>query len=201
MIFLLFACSDYRVYTPPPAPVADPPGADPDALFGEPPDWNSCNQGFYGQYQNLEDSVQVLEGEEAVDPEAVDWWDVSRRAFLRDDASLEFGDAWWPVDQGIEGDPAYYSVRWTGWIRVWDAGDIPMVLGASTDVFMYVNKQLAFSMTSVSEFEPQVYNLHLSAGQYPFELRFAQRDATASAFRFRLASDNATECYPDFSGL
>lgn len=199
MIFLLLACSDYRVYTPPPEPVADPPGQDPDALFGEPPDWDTCSQGWFAQYQNLPADVQ-LDPEIEPDPETADWWDPSRRVFLRNDASLEFGDSWWPVDQGIEGDPAYYSVRWTGWLRVWDKGAIPLVVGASTDVFVYVNNLLQLSLTNQTGFEPAVYNLNLEAGQFPFEIRFAQRDAGASAFRFRVATESAIECYPDFSG-
>ena len=199
MIFLLLGCSDYRVYTPPPEPVAAPPGQEADALFGQPPDWDTCSQGWFGQYQNLQDDV-LLDPEVEPDPDLVDWWDTSRRAFLRDDASLEFGDAWWPVDQGIAGDPAYFSVRWTGWLRVWDKGAITLVLGASTDVFVYINEKLQLSLTNQTEFEPQAYDLNLEAGQFPFEIRFAQRDAAASAFRFRVATDKATECYPDFSG-
>ena len=198
VIFLLLACSDYRVHAPPPEPVADPPAQDPDALFGEPPDWENCSPGWLGQYQNLE--AAPLDAEEEPDPATVDWWEPSRRAFRRDDASLEFGDAWWPVDQGIAGDPAYFSVRWTGWLRVWEGGTVTVVVGATTDVFLYVNDVLALSLSNELEFEPQAHDLSLAAGQYPVDLRFAQRDAMASAFRFRLADEDATECYPDFSG-
>ena len=200
MILLLLACTDYAVVKPPPEDVALPPPQDPDAVFGNSPDWSTCPTAWYGQYYNWPDTAPDIDPlpDTPVDPEVVDWWPVGEANFTHGDASLDFGGSWYPLDEGLEGDPDYFSVRWTAWIRVMDAGSITFVLGAHTDLFLLVNKELVLSRVDTESLETETVAIDLPAGQFPIDLRFAHRRAGEAGLRFRLADEAAMICYPAF---
>lgn len=203
MILLLAACNEFVLREPPVVPPAEPPAEDPDAAFGEPPDWSTCSSGWYGQYYNLpagHADLEPADGVPAVDD--LDWWRDDRLAFRRYDPSLDFGANWWPVEEGFEGDPAYFATRWTAWMRVTGGSSIDVVLGARTVAWMYVDGEIVAEIapTEAESFESPVVSVPVRSGQVPVELRFGQLEADASGFRFRIASGEAELCYPDFSG-
>ena len=101
----------------PPPPPEQPPEDD---GRGNAPDWNNCFQGWIGTYSNLSidhPHVNPRPAEEPAptDPTQLDWW--SDPSFEQFDATLDYGQNWWPVDEGFEGDPAYFAVHWQAWIR------------------------------------------------------------------------------------
>ena len=169
-VLLLFACSEFALNNPPPVPPAEPPDPDPDADFGEPPDWSTCSAGWFGQYYNLPADHPDL------------------------------GANWWPVDEGIEGDPDYFAARWTAWLRVTTAGAMPVVLGAETVAWLSVNN-VEVARVADDELGATTVDVQVASGQFPIELRFGQLRAGASGLRFRIADgDDVQLCYPDFSG-
>lgn len=193
----LFACSEFVIREAPPVPPADPPADDPDADEGDPPDWSTCTEGWFGQYYNLEADDPAVEPEDApTDMNALDVWTDDRVAFRRFDASLDLGSNWWPVDEGLELDPDYFAGRWNAWGRVTDGGAVTVVLGADTVAWLRVNRE----EVAVVSGEAQTIDLPLSPGQFPIELRFAQLWEGASGLRFRVASGDLQLCYPDFGG-
>ncbi|MES2645177.1 MAG: hypothetical protein V4850_37160 [Myxococcota bacterium] len=208
-LLLLAACSEFVLRKPPVVPPADPPADDPDAAFGDPPDWSTCSSGWYGQYYNLPGDHPDLEPAATADTGAadvpamddVDWWADDHLAFRRYDPSLDFGANWWPVEQGIEGDPAYFATRWTAWMRVTSGSSIDVVLGAQSVAWLEIDGEPAVEVSSAEAgtLDAQVYTVPVRAGQFPVELRFGQLEAGASGFRFRVVSGDAVLCYPDFS--
>ncbi len=197
---LLSACSEFVLHEPPPADVAEPPPDDPDAHFGEPPDWSTCSAGWYGQYFNLPGDHPDLEPE--VVPAAMDdldWWDDDRLALRRYDASLDVGANWWPVDEGVEGDPAYFAARWTAWLRVTGGGSLDVVLGAETVAWLSVNREEVARVEDTA-LGSTLVEVPVESGQFPIEVRFGQLRADGSGLRFRIAAGEAQLCYPDFSG-
>lgn len=212
-LLLLVACSEFVLREAPVVPPADPPADDPDAAFGDPPDWSTCSSGWYGQYYNLPGDHPDVEppldadtsGEADVPAmDELDWWADDRLAFRRYDPSLDFGANWWPVEQGIEGDPAYFSTRWTAWMRVTSGSTIEVVLGAQSVAWLEFDGEPVLEVTSADagqdSLDAQVYEVPVRSGQFPVELRFGQLEAGASGFRFRIVSGDAVLCYPDFSG-
>jgi hypothetical protein len=200
-VLLLFACSEFALNNPPPVPPAEPPDPDPDADFGEPPDWSTCSAGWFGQYYNLPADHPDLEPDAApVTTTDLDWWDDTHLATRRFDGSLDLGANWWPVDEGIEGDPDYFAARWTAWLRVTTAGAMPVVLGAETVAWLSVNN-VEVARVADDELGATSVDVQVSSGQFPIELRFGQLRAGASGLRFRIADgDDVQLCYPDFSG-
>ena len=199
----LWACSEYQVKKGEDRSPVAPPGAEDPDDFGAAPDWNDCPTGYLGRYYNLPADHPDLEpgdGAESalIDPNLVDWWDEERLSFERFDPSLDQGGGWWPVDEGLAADPDYFSARWTAWIRVNEAQPVELLVGATTDIFVFVDDELLFAETGREDFEPHVVALDLPTGQLPLEFRFAQRMGD-SALRARFLSEHVAVCYPDFS--
>jgi hypothetical protein len=198
---LLLGCSEQTVRVLDEVPVAAPPGEEADE-FGSPPDWADCTSGYAGRYFNLPDSHGDIEpGEdvrEADTYDELDWWDAQRLSFERFDPSLDHGSNWWPVDDGLSGDPAYFTSTWVAWIRVWEDTEVAFTAGASDDLWVDINGETVIALPGVKEFDPETFTVSLDNGQYPIEVRFAHRSGD-SALRFRPLDSSVTICHPDFS--
>ena len=197
---LVLGCTEYTVRHSPDPPVADPPGTEADQ-WGEPPDWTTCLQSFDGRYFNLPgnhpDLIDFadtgLPSAAPEDPDSVDWWDATYAAFDRQDRTLDRGGDWWPVDQGLQGDPAGWSARWLAWIRVTDGGSHRLVLGAGSDAWVLVDDQVVASTTDNLQFSAQTISVDLASGQRRLEVRMAQRGGE-SGLAFRAVSDDLQIC-------
>ena len=198
MIVLLLSCSEYVVGEQEVLPEAEPAGGhDP---LGEAPDWDDCAHGYAGTYYNLPMEHPDVEPEEDLPPQLpqmADWWDEEYLAYRRNDGSLDFGEGWWPVDQGFEGDPGYFSAYWASWIRIIEDTDVEVVIGASDDFWVHIDGEPVYSEPGLHGFSAQVVAIPLTAGQYPIELHYAHRSGE-NGLRFRVASEKATICYPSW---
>lgn len=201
MLFLLtLACNETGIGQAPIPSVATPPTLPADDR-GNPPDWNDCFEGFIGDYANLpithpdvESSTRIVPAE-GVDPSLLDWWD--EPVFQEFSPNLDFGGNWWPVDEGLEGDPAYFTARFTSWLRAWDDTTMRFTLGAADDVWIKVGDEVVFSRYGIHDFEPATYSIPLEAGQFPFELLYAHRSGQ-SGLRFRVLEGDVSLCYAEF---
>lgn len=198
-LVLLAACNEYSLREPPPVPPAEPPGKDQDDVGG-PPDWATCFEGFHGEYSNLSVDHPHVEPrrndpDAPTDRDALDWWD--EPSFQRFDASLDMGSAWYPVDEGLEADPAYFAVRWRAWVRAWSNTTMTITLGSADDAWVVINGEEVVALPGIRSFEPQTYDISLSGGQYPLEIDYAHR-ADESGFRFRVTGGDVTICYPEW---
>ncbi len=196
---LLLGCQEYSLHEPDKVKPAKPPALVDDG-FGDPPNWQDCLTGYLGTYTNLPaghvDVEPPLDEDAATDPIPLDWWD--EPSFQRFDPGLDFGGNWWPIDEGLEGDPAYYSVRWIAWIRAWDRTDLQITLGSGGDSWVLLDDEVIASLPGVHEFDPLTLDIPLESGQYPLEIRYAHRGGDAG-FRFRVLSGDVSICYPEFN--
>lgn len=202
----LCACQDYTIARLPPPPVAEPPPELVD-LWGSPPtDWDDCHRGLRGHYYNLEadhpDVEVVLTGDADDDGppnlDELDWWDEDGFVFSRFDASLEHGDGWWPVDEDAPDDPAYFAVRWVGWLRVTRRTDVPVVLGATSDAWVLAKDELLADVRDADALDVHTHTPRLQPGVYPLDVRYAHRLGDAAGLRMRIASEHAVVCAPEY---
>ncbi len=184
----------------PVAPVQQPPTEE-EGEAGAPPDWNDCATGYLATFYNLPSTHPDVEPEfweePDYDPNFVDWWDATYHAFEEFQPSLEMGDNWWPVDQGLDGDPAYWSGRFNAWIRVQGDGPVQLSMGASTDVWVLADGDVVARQSSPDGLNVEVLDIDLESGQYPLEIRFAHRFGP-SALRLRFVSDNVAVCFAEY---
>lgn len=197
-LFLL-GCNEYSLIEPDKTKPAPPPQPVEDG-FGDPPNWQDCLTGYLGAYSNLSvDHVDVeppLDEVPVTDPLTLDWW--SEPSFQRFDPGLDFGANWWPVDEGLEDDPAYYAVKWIGWLRAWDRTDLAITLGSGGDSWVILDGEVIAAQPGVHPFDPVVYAMQVESGQYPIEIRYAHRGGDAG-FRFRVVNGDVSVCYPEFA--
>lgn len=203
LIWLLVAvgCSDFGV-TVQDVPVAVPPGSD-DEDYGDAPDWSDCDPGYLSRYYNLAwdhpDVDPDDDDEGPLHPDDVDWWDDTWFSFERFDASADMGPNWWPVDDGFEDDPAYYSVKMTAWLRVLSGGTMQFVMGNSDDAWLLLNEEVVIDSSGVQDFHAGVVELELSSGQYALELLYAHRSGD-SGLSFRAVGEDMKICFGEFEG-
>jgi fibro-slime domain-containing protein len=198
---LLFGCSEYALGkgapTAGPADSGDPPGEGtavvvdtPPTDSGEPPfDPDDCEDGYYADYYNLPAShpeVEIDEGDRTGDlPANHDWWDPVYFVFRQVDPGLEFGDGWWPVNTGLEGDPQYFAVHWVGTLDVDSDLVVAFEMGSDDDSWAYLDGDLAGALPGIHGIETTTFLTSLSAGQHTFELFMAERHTSGSGFWFR----------------
>jgi len=202
LLWLLACTPESTLRTGDAAEVAQPPGDDEDDI-GAPPNWADCAGGYQADYFNLTSAHPDFDPpEDARAPDTfdgLDWWDDQHAAHTRFEPSLDQGSNWWPVDEGFAEDPAYFTAHLTAWVRVWDDGPAQFVAGAADDMWVTLNNETIISLPGIKPFESAVYEVDLSSGQFPLEIRFAHR-AGESAIRFRpVDTEQITICYPDFS--
>jgi hypothetical protein len=194
-------CIEYQPDLQPPPPPAQPPGADATDQ-GIPPDWNTCYEGWRATFSNLQVSNPYVTPRPAdplapTDPKQLDWWDDPTREDY--ELSIDHGASnWWPVDEGLEGDPAYFAVYWHAWLRAWSDTTLTFQLGSSDDSWIYLNDGPIAEKPGIHPFEFERFEVYVEAGQYPIEAWFAHRASPDSAFSFRVVSGDVSICYPDF---
>lgn len=195
---LLWGCQEYQLVEPPKVPPAKPPGL-PDDGFGGPPNWADCTEGWLARYSNLSiDHPDVEPGPGAApptDPEALDWWDVVDHQEYA--AGLDYGLNWWPMDDGLEGDPAYFAVSWVAWLRATDDTTMEFVFGSKDDAWVHLDGAMLAELPGVHPFVQDTWSVGVESGQYPVLVRYAHRAGT-SGFRFRVTGGDVQICYPDF---
>ena len=198
--FLLWGCSDIVLTEQSDsAPVAaDASAAD---EWGDSPQ-PDCTRGFAGHYANLQENHPDVEADPDApvqnDPHLLDWWDESRMVFERYDATLDFGEGWWPVDEGFAGDPDYFAVRWTAWLYVYESGVHEFQLAASDD-FWFLLKDSEWEtrhvQAGIHSYDSQTFALELQMGVYPVDIRYAHRNGP-SGLSFRTLGDGLRFCFP-----
>ncbi len=197
---LVVACGgESGIGVQPPPPPAQPPGQQFDQ--GNPPDWQNCFGGWRGIYTNLSiDHPHVLprlnDKPAPTDPSELDWWDET--AFERFDRTLDHGLNWWPVDDGLEGDPAYFAVYWQAWIRAWENTTLEFLLGSSDDAWVFIDGEPIAAKPGIQDFVRERFSAELRGGQYPIEVYFAHRGSETSGMSFRVVGGDVSICYPDF---
>ena len=149
-------CSDgaLRMVVDPGAPPT-PTGSTPDP-HGEPPDWSDCAPAFHGTYLNT-----AVDGDEPIELLSFERWD----------PSLDFGGDWWPVDDGLPGDPAGFAVTWRAWLRAWSHTEWQLAVSALDVAEVFIDGELVL-VEDTGELVPSLASVPLDAGQHTLEVRF-----------------------------
>jgi len=194
MVFLiLVACTEYDLSVS-----ADDDGRDgPDAPFdsGWAPEFEDCEDGYWADYFNLPrehpemeiDITGLMPGDV---PQAHDWWD--EQYFVRRELNdrLDFGSDWWPVNEGLAGDPQYFAVHWFAWLEMAEAGDVSFDLGSDDDSWAYIDGALVADLGGIHSVETTSFTVWLQEGVHTLDLYMAERHTTGSGFWFQWSTEN-----------
>ena len=80
---------------------------------------------------------------------------------------------------------------------MYENSTVDFVAGASDDMWITIEDEIKYTKAGISSYEPQLIQVDLQRGQYPIKIHYAHR-AGLSAFSFRVASEDAVICYPEY---
>ncbi|MBI5000573.1 MAG: PKD domain-containing protein [Euryarchaeota archaeon] len=150
--------------------------------------------GYRGTYFNLPADHPDVEGSitgvvPGDNPFGHDWYDDRYFSFQRIDSNLEFGGDFFPVDDGLPGDPHYFAVHWQANISVPADGDYSFLMGSDDDSWLYIDGELVIDLGGVHALEENTGSIDLSTGVHPLDIYFAERHLVQSGFYFRFLDD------------
>lgn len=126
-----------------------------------------------------------------------DWWDPSYASFSRidSDADLQssFQSSWFPLNEGVPGDPYYFAVHWTGSFYVAADQVYNYHMSSDDDSWLFIDDALVLDLGGVHGMTSTSYNLGLTAGWHDIDIFFAERHTVQSAFRLNFFSDLVPE--------
>jgi fibro-slime domain-containing protein len=157
-------------------------------------DTGDCEDVYIGHFYNLPADHPDIEGEvtgvlEGDLPANHDWWDETWWAFDEEHPGLEFGDDWWPVDEGLEGDPQYFAVHWEAQLEVDTDSVVAFELGSDDDGWAFIDDILVADLGGIHGVEATSFVVSLTAGVHSLDLYMAERHTSNSGFWFRWMSD------------
>lgn len=156
--------------------------------------------GYTGRYYNLPADHPDVEGEvtgavPGDTPFNHDWYDDQYFSFERNDMNLTFGSSWFPVDEGLEGDPQYFAVHWQANITVPADGEYSFLMGSDDDSWLYIDDIMVIDLGGIHALEEDVGTVNLTAGEHPLNIYFAERHVVQSGFYFEFLDEQIEIAY------
>jgi fibro-slime domain-containing protein len=163
--------------------VMTPENQPPVAVIGE------LITGYTGTYFNLPGDHPEVEGNvtgvvKGDNPFNHDWYDAQYLSFERNDPDLTFGGTWFPVDEGMEGDPYYFAVHWQANISVPAGGEYSFLMGSDDDSWLYIDDIMVIDLGGIHALEEEIGFVNLTAGVHDLNIYFAERHVVESGFYF-----------------
>ena len=182
--------------TEPPDDPPDPPeDTAPPVDTEDVPDFDDCEDGYYADYFNLPADHPEMEldiaGLYPGDlPGNHDWWDEPYFVRRELDSNLEFGSDWWPVNEGLPGDPQYFAVHWFAHLYIPADEVVYFELGSDDDSWAYIDGEMVADLGGIHGVETTVFAYAMEAGVHTLDLYMAERHTSGAGFWFKWASEN-----------
>ena len=117
-----------------------------------------------------------------------DWFDdryFSYRA-ERDSLLISVAQDYFPVDDGLCGDPYHFAVHWQTTVFLEQAGDYTFELGSDDDSWLFIDDVLVADLGGVHALRRSAVTVPLTAGPHRIDLWFAERKVVQSGLEFEL---------------
>jgi fibro-slime domain-containing protein len=124
-----------------------------------------------------------------------DWWNAMYHSFSRVDSDADlngaFASSWFPVDDGLPGDPYHFAVHWTGSFYVGSDMTYNYQMGSDDDAWLFIDDDLKLDLGGVHALAMTNDDVFLTAGWHSIDIFFAERHTVEAGFRLNFFSDLA----------
>lgn len=117
-----------------------------------------------------------------------DWYDEQYLSFSRIDEDLTFGNGWWPLNEGLLGDPNYYAVHWEATITAPSDGYYSFMMGSDDDSWLFIDGNLTMDLGSIHGLFIANGSVYLTKGDHSLNIYFAERARYDGGFYFKFTS-------------
>ena len=151
--------------------------------------------GYLGHYYNLpcnhsEVGGRVTEIVPGDSPFNHDWYNETYYSFSRIDPDLTFGADFFPVDEGLQGDPLYFAVHWETTIIVPASGNYTFDLGSDDDSWVYIDDEMVCDLGGIHGMDISSYTVYIEEGEHELNIYFAERHRVQSGFYFEFIEED-----------
>ena len=159
------------------------------------PDMERWITGFEPEYveNTLTGSMPTLTAYGATRVRQWDWWDAQYFAFSRIDSDADlhsgFSSSWFPLNDGLQGDPYDFAVHWDGSFYVNANKSYTYQMGSDDDSWLFIDGQLVLDLGGVHGMTSTNYTVNLTAGTHDIDIFFAERHTVQSGFYLNFFSD------------
>lgn len=143
--------------------------------------------GFFGQYYNLAiDDPGMPKGQKITPADGRDrhWYSAANFSFDRIDANLNFGNKFFPLNEGKAGDPFYFAVHWRAAVYIPEDGTYSFAMTSDDDSWLFINNQLVIDLSNVHAARTGKGSIKLKAGLYETSIFYAERVQSGAVFAF-----------------
>jgi fibro-slime domain-containing protein len=121
-------------------------------------------------------------------PSDYDWYDPKYYAFSvsRDDLLIDIEEDYFPVDQGLCGDPYYFAAHWYTTAIASHAGTYTLEMGSDDDGWLFIDGALVLDLGGIHALVREAVQIELTAGPHRFDIWFAERHVTQSGLSFEV---------------
>lgn len=114
-----------------------------------------------------------------------DWYDAKYFVEEKIDKNLLFrGSSFFPLNQGLKGDPSHFSVNWRAIMEVPQDGNYSYSIGSDDDSWLFIDDVLENNFGSISPHPEISKTVYLTAGYHKIEIFYADRRKSGAFFVF-----------------
>jgi len=153
--------------------------------------------GYYGQYYNLSKNVARNRPTGAI-AEETGWYDEKYLSLTRVDETIDFPSKFFPLDEGLPGDPYYFAVHWQAVISVPADGYYKYQIRSDDLAWVFVDNKLISDKNGAHYKDKDLLTAELTAGLHLLDIYYVEFFPRGSYISF--LPDSGVAVHPRIGG-